>query len=398
MKNLDYDVIIVGAGPAGTAAAWRLLKKGLSVVLLDRVDFPRAKPCAGGLTLKTLALMPYSIAPVIEHATTAFNIGIHGRAAQRFNLFAHHMDICAFSVRSAFDAFNLEKTRERGAQFKIVKKIEAIKEHIDHVELMAGGTSIRARYVIGADGANSRVRQLAWKKDGFHRGFAIEGTVPRAAFDHRPHAEFLLGYVESGYGWIFPKGDHVNVGIYSNRAHVHLSKARLREYIRERLGTGRLEHIMGYPLGFGGQTFWQARGRILLAGDAGGFAEPLLGEGLHNAIKSGQAAGNAICEIHLDNADTTLERTYKKFTHPIRRDIKRCADIAYRILYPHLEGLGGRGLMHPLSRYALLNGFAAGKTIRALTNGFLVTGFMKPHETVTLRDFHRTNGQLQTSL
>ena len=432
--RFDYDVIVVGAGPAGTAAAYRLVSDGLRVLLLDRHEFPREKPCAGGLTLKTLALMPYSVGSVIEHVTTGLDIGISTKAGTDIRRFDRGNDICAFAVRAKFDAFNLKKTIEKGAVFKVVRSIKSIaqaqgpgqgpsrgqaqgqgqgpeRDHgqgQDFVALDCDGQVIRAKYLIGADGANSRVRRLVMKNGdttraaagaagerksvvkntGFYRGFALEGIVPFSKLETRPYAEFLLGVADNGYGWVFPKGDHANVGVFTNDVDTTLSKAMLRDYAQARLGVDDVAHITGFPLGFGGENFWQVAGRVVLVGDAGGFAEPLLGEGLHNAVKSGQAAGQAIVDIEMGQSGGSLGDRFEALSKPIRKDIKRCCDIAHRVLYPRLGGLGGRMLMHPLSRYALLKGFAAGETVRGLTNGAVVAGMKRPKKLAALGEFH----------
>ena len=98
---------------------------------------------------------------------------------------------------------------------------------------------------------------MTMPEGGFYRGFAIEGIVPYTAIKSPPFAEFLLGYADSGYGWIFPKRNHANVGIFSNRQDVYLSKSLLRDYVKARLNTDELDHIIGYPLGFGGEKFWR---------------------------------------------------------------------------------------------------------------------------------------------
>ncbi|MEO8669454.1 MAG: FAD-dependent monooxygenase, partial [Bauldia sp.] len=99
---MNADVLIVGAGPSATAAAARLRAGGLSVLMLDRKDAP-AKPCAGGLTIKTLDLMPWSVAPVIERLAHGIAIGIEANGTSRLAYFPHRDPICAFAVRAAFD-------------------------------------------------------------------------------------------------------------------------------------------------------------------------------------------------------------------------------------------------------------------------------------------------------
>ena len=110
---MDFDVLIVGAGPAGTAAAYPLAAHGRRVLMLDRYDFPRLKPCAGGLTIKALNLLPYSVAPVLERSTTGMTIGIRSSGGDLSEYLTKDAHICSFAVRSAFDGFNFEKALSR---------------------------------------------------------------------------------------------------------------------------------------------------------------------------------------------------------------------------------------------------------------------------------------------
>jgi flavin-dependent dehydrogenase len=332
--------------------------------------------------------MPYSIAPVIERATTGINVGVHFPAGDQIAYVDDHEYICAFSVRSKFDSLNFDKAIEKGVAFEIADSIDAIDERTDHVTVQTAKRKYRARYLIGADGANSVVRRLAGPKRHFFRGFAIEGLIPYSVLGREPKAEFLFNYVPHGYGWLFPKKDHVNVGIYTCDANSTLSKSRLIDYARSRAGTDRVEHIIGFPLGFGGDKYVPLGDRVLLAGDAAGFAEPLLGEGIHNAIKSGQAAARAILEA---KSAGSVRAAYRELLSPIYSDIARCNDLALLFFYPNITGIGAGALAFPLSRMALMRGFAAGKTMYELTNTFFLSPFFSAARPASLADFLRNN-------
>src|SRR6185312_7247951 len=168
--------------------------------------------------------------------------------------------------------------------------------------------------------------------------------------------------VEAGYGWLFPKGDHVNVGIYTSDSAVPLARESLLAYARRRLGTGKVEDIKGFPLGFGGRTYRPAHPRVILAGDAGGFAEPLLGEGLYNAVKTGLAAGDALAEAARTTDRVSLADAYERRLQPVRADLTRCDRLAFNVFYPHAEFWTEALMRLPLLRSAALKGFAAGKT------------------------------------
>ena len=388
---MNHDVIIVGAGPAGTSAAYRLVQAGLRVLLLDRTAFPRPKPCAGGLTLKSLKLMPYSIASVLERSTPGMTIGLKTNTGAVECYLSNGKTICTFAVRSAFDKLNFDMATEAGADFTVVDRINHIANDDRGIEVQANGTSFRAKYLIGADGANGVVRRLCLPEQPVFRGFALEGIVAHTAIGKEPDAEIYFGEVEHGYGWLFPKGDHVNVGIYSCDDQVALSKDRLRQYCRSRLGTDRIDHMVGYPLGFGGDRFKPNLGRIVLVGDAGGFAEPLLGEGLHNAIKTGQQAAQAIIDTDANGgAPTVMSDRYDRLVRDVRVDVSRCRRLAFRLFYPNLGRLGPRALNFPLATSALLNGFSAAKTMREITNTFLWSALYRPATPQSLVEFENT--------
>jgi len=391
---MDLDVVIVGAGPAGTAAAYLLAAGGARVLLLDRHSFPRLKPCAGGLTIKALNLLPYSIAPVLQRSTTGMTIGLRSPKGDLIDYLTKGEHICTFAVRSEFDAFNFQQAMARGAEFDTVKSISSIEETKRGVAIEADGRKIEARYLIGADGANSVVRRLAGPQSFFSRGFALEGLVPYASIGAEPKAELFFGVVENGYGWLFPKGDHVNVGLYTKDDRVTLSKSALRTYARERLGTGEVDHIVGYPLGFGGDGYRPNSNRIMLVGDAAGMAEPLIGEGLHNAIGTGQAAAHSILARESSEAsDQSPAKDFHSRIEPVARDVRRCRRLA-RIFYANLAGLGGAGLRFPVTRAALLNGFAAGQTMHQITNRFLWSALYPPSTPPSLAEFLESDQRL----
>src|SRR5271170_7300474 len=199
-----WDAIVVGAGPAGCAAAYDLALAGHEVLLLDRAEFPRQKACAGGLTLKAVKALRYWIEPVVRQQVSRMRVE---RDAHHSTVLRRKSPYCFMTVRQELDDYCFRQTVAAGANFQRTRAITAIPEDGSGVIITADGQAIRARFLIGADGVHSQVRQLtgggaSW----FWRAFALEATVPPANAD-KQELIFDFAPVRNGYGWVFPKGD-----------------------------------------------------------------------------------------------------------------------------------------------------------------------------------------------
>src|ERR1700728_3109358 len=327
-----WDAMVVGAGPAGCAAAWDLATAGRAVLLLDKAEFPRHKACAGGLTRKSLRALRYSVTPVVRETVSA--IVVEKSRAEAATLTSRN-PVCAMTVRQELDEYCLQQTLAAGAQFERIGAITGIDVDGDGVVLRTTEADYRGRFLIGADGVHSRVRQFVFGENvgWFRRGFALEAEV-RSAAGNGTDLVFDLAPVRQGYGWIFPKRDHVNVGLYTESAEERVDRSRLEHYIRERLGDATVGKITGQYLGFGAERAPARGARVFLVGDAGGFADPLTGEGIYGAIASGQAAAAAIDgELR---GRMKAEEVFAKETAPVRRDLLLSASGA-RWFYGNLD-------------------------------------------------------------
>ncbi len=361
-----WDAIVIGAGPAGCAAAYDLAQSGREVLLLDRAEFPRQKACAGGLTTKTLRALRYPVDAVIRQRLSQLRIE---RDADHSTVLRRRSDYCFMTVRKELDEYCFRRTIAAGARFQRIRGISAISEDQNHVEAAvdagAGTQTLHARFLIGADGVHSQVRQLTSKpgEDWFWRAFALEANV-RVTNASDEELIFDFATIRDGYGWIFPKGDHVNIGLYSYSPEEKIDRTRLAAYIQARYGELSGEEVIGQYAGFGAAQHKIPVTRIFLAGDAGGFADPLTGEGIYFAIVSGQAAAEAI-EAALHQGIPAHVR-FQQATERLRGDLALSTSGA-KWFYSHLDQ-GYKYLSMPLLKGTALRAFAEGVNLTKLAH------------------------------
>lgn len=364
-----WDVIVVGAGPAGCGAAYDLATSGRSVLLLDRCAFPRQKACAGGLTIKAVRALRYSIQPVVRETISSIRVSKHLGSAC---VLKSPRPICVMTVREELDAFCLNKTIEAGAEFRLIKSVCGVNEATGSVTLRTDVGEFQARFLVGADGANSQVRQLCGNPVWFRKAFALEAQVRCPG--ELPELGLDFGVVNNGYGWVFPKGDHLNVGLCagSPEENQKVTRATLADYIRCRLNTEAFDRVVGQYLGIGGWLDNSVPRRVLLTGDAAGLVDPLTGEGIYNAIVSGQAAARAI-ESELTGNEAAGEM-FAAGLSEMRRDLAIAAGMSQRF-YNNLDW-GYAALTFPIVRRAALKTYANGLNfVRALKR----YGFVRPY-------------------
>ncbi|MFH0726126.1 MAG: geranylgeranyl reductase family protein [Pseudomonadota bacterium] len=360
---ITYDVIVVGAGPAGSAAAYDLAVHNFSVLLLDKTRFPRMKACAGGLTIKAAGALRYPIESITRTACCNMEVSRH---LSKQTTLKCEMPVVLMTERSEFDYFCLNETLKTGVEFRVVKKLLHVKEQEQSLECVTEQGTLRSKFLIGADGANSSIRKQLAPFPEFKRGFAIEAKVPLVAHRHDEMA-FDFGVVPSGYGWVFPKGDHLNIGLYAYNDSIKLKAEALYHYCREKTGSNTLQEMAAFSIGFGGWGYKPGSERVFLVGDAAGLADPLLGEGLHNAIRSGQAAAQAI--IQKTHGGISASVCYHKLIEPIKADTLAAYKMA-RWFY-RFPSLGYALLSFTPLGQVLMKGYAMGLTLSEIKSRFL---------------------------
>ncbi|MFL6069087.1 MAG: geranylgeranyl reductase family protein, partial [Gaiellaceae bacterium] len=282
----SYDAIVVGAGPAGSTTAYRIATAGASVLLVDKASFPRDKPCGGGLTLRAARLLPFSVEPVVEDVAHRFELRLdYGSTFVR----GSKSPLCLMTQRRRLDEFLARKAAEAGAEFR-----DGVSVAFDGGEVLVEGERVQARAIVGADGVNGiTARALGLGRDHGH-GVALEGNAPLDA-RYRGKLVLELGVVPGGYAWVFPKGDHVNVGVGGWESEGPRLRDHLERYSAAHgLDADRLPDLRGSRLPLRSAPSLLARGRIACVGAAAGLVDPLSGDGMYEAIVSGKAAAEAV--------------------------------------------------------------------------------------------------------
>jgi geranylgeranyl reductase family protein len=298
-----FDVAVIGAGPAGSMTAYRLSRAGARVLLIDKARFPRDKPCGGGLTLRAVKELPFSVDPVVEDVVTRVTCRLrYGRSFDRTGRTA----LCLMTQRRRLDHFLVERAQEAGAHLRDGARVDIESD----TRLRVNGASIETTTLVGADGANGITARTLGLGGDIVPGVALEGNVAHGAVpadEYRGRMVIELAILAGGYGWIFPKGDHVNVGVggwASEGPHV---RTRLRELcIAYGIDPEDVKELRGHRLPLRRPTTKLAHGRALLVGDAAGLVDPVSGDGIYEAFVSARLAAEAITTDTLAGYESML--------------------------------------------------------------------------------------------
>ena len=304
---MQYDVIIVGAGPAGSTAARESALRGLSVLMLDRAEFPRDKPCGGGVTVRAANTLGLDLAPVVERTITGANFAWHRRLEfSRQSTGA----ITYMTQRRDLDTFLAEQAANAGVNFRQRESLSSIERKGDGVTVRAGGHTYRGDTLVIADGANGIAARMAGIPTDFVHWIALEGNItPRGAFPSKWETTmgFDFGGLPGGYGWVFPKGDHLNVGVGGWKYVGPTLRAKLNQLAGSHgFDPSDLWGLRGYHLPIRQKGSSLVDGNVLLVGDAAGVLDPLTGEGIYGAVWTGKAAAETIAG-YLDGRTNSLD-------------------------------------------------------------------------------------------
>ncbi|HVB10502.1 MAG TPA: NAD(P)/FAD-dependent oxidoreductase [Bacillota bacterium] len=285
----SWDLAVIGAGPAGSTLARLVARAGARVILIEREALPRYKPCGGGVTAKAWPNLPPEAAGAIRWRVAAADLHFRGRHA---DMRSRGPEL-ALVMRDEFDGVLVKAAVSAGATLREGTRVTALQDGADGVEVgFTDGRGVRARYAALAAGslgarlfpgrAPRFIPAVEAELVGDGRMAAVSGDFSAAA---------------AGYAWTFPKRDILSVGVASWARRPGGLPAALDGYIAAAGWSALPVRIRrGHPIPVGGSLGADdlVRGRILRIGDAGGFADPIFGEGIHYAVKSGTLAAPAV--------------------------------------------------------------------------------------------------------
>lgn len=324
LTSPQYDCVVVGAGPAGGAAAAEAARLGLRTCLVEKRLLPRHKTCGGGMPM-VLADHLRDIVPeafvecTVRHMRHTWRYGDAVLASMNPPDAEREVTLW-MARRSEFDNAMAMRAARHGAELIEGVAVRSVTETDRGVEIRGDSHADRiwtatAHYVVGADGANGVTARCAGLRR--HRALAIgmEAEVPHrwgsGHPDLRPDVAHLeYGAVQQGYAWVFPKGDHLNVGagIFRPRSdtgrgnpaiarelesaiHAYLHALHV-PYDEEKL----VLHAHPLPIWTGKECLHSRQGRIFLVGDAAGLINPFFGDGILHAVRSGILAAQCAAE------------------------------------------------------------------------------------------------------
>jgi geranylgeranyl reductase family protein len=287
----SYDAIVIGAGPAGSTAARVLALGGARVLVLDKARFPRDKPCGGGVTFRADEAAGVDLSPVTEREIYGVRVSVKlGRTFERTST----QLLARMTQRSRLDAYLLERAAELGTDVRDGTPVEAMQLEGSLARVSVGADTYTTRILIGADGINGVTAKALGLRTMSEPAVAYEANYPldeQLADRWSQYIALDLGGIPGGYGWIFPKGDHLNVGVGGWKYVGPTLRARLEELcVYHRLEPAKLFGHRGYQLPLRRDGAPVVRGPAMLAGDAASLVDPLSGEGIWAAFVSGRIA------------------------------------------------------------------------------------------------------------
>lgn len=318
------DVVIVGAGPAGSRAAAVLAQAGARVVLLEKQRFPRAKTCGGGLVWRGRRKLPKDLElPVQSESARA---RLRWEPASDGVLVTREFPIVTMTLRTELDHALARYAAQAGAQLREASPLLSLERASSVWRVQSAHGLILAPVLIAADGASGVCARMAGWKDALATIPALE-TELVSERSLRGEALFDFAALDSGYAWCFEKRGLLSVGILSmQRGHQGL-RGQLQAWLQAQgLSELRVHEQAGYVIPVRPRPCL-AQNQCLLVGDAAGLVDPLTAEGISLALSSGELAAKAALE---SNPEAAYRRWLRAELLPELRAARWLAHLVYQ--------------------------------------------------------------------
>lgn len=351
-----WDVVVVGAGPAGASAAYAAACAGRRVLLLEKAELPRYKTCGGGIIGPSRDALPPGFELPLRDRVNAVTFSLNGRLTRTRR---SRRTLFGLINRPEFDARLVEAAQDAGAELRTGVTVNRVEQHGTAVPdrrtvaiVLNDGEIVLARAVVGADGSASRIGAHVGVKVGqVDLGLEAEIPVPdTVAEDWAGRVLIDWGPLPGSYGWVFPKGDTLTVGVISARGEGAATKRYLDDFIG-RLGLAGFEPSIssGHLTRCRTEDSPLSRGRVLVCGDAAGLLEPWTREGISYALRSGRLAGEWAVRV-AESADAVdARRQALNYAFAIKAGLGVEMGVGHRM---HAVFSSRPGLLH-----AVLTGF-----------------------------------------
>ncbi len=323
-----YDVIVIGTGPSGSVSSTMLAEAGFKALALEKGVHPRTKPCGGCISKRIDRYFDIHSLGVIERVINGVTFTY--RAREEYS-YTSPRAVAYMVDRMRLDQMLCERARSAGVEVREGSQVKEIRREDGVLRVKTGSEEFEGRMVIGADGVYGITRSLVASRSKYRKYVAVEQRIDDSAFIQRLQNKVLIdvGRVAKGYGWIFPHSDYLSAGIARIKSPGNPLKSSLTQFLRQVDMKGGASLTHAHPIhSFIGRDQRLVHDNIVLVGEAGGLTDPFLGEGIFQAIRSGQIAARCISDFLLGAQDALAEYE-RRIAREFYQEFRRAAQLSF---------------------------------------------------------------------